>query len=153
MELKSLPHIWSVHRYSLVSHFTLYIHCIHTHNDKTNLPFCPVCLCVSPYEHFVSLTTGFKRNTLPFNLSVTVQSIFLSSLSLSHSHHSCLNPRLNSLLSIFFSRALCSYLAALLCLALWRQVVNQKANFCCHCSHLGGHCCAWRPWHFKLRAE
>lgn len=54
-------------------------------------------------------------------------------------------------LFFFYISVRCAPFAALLCLTLWRQVVNQKANFCCHCSHLGGHCRAWRPWHFKLR--
>lgn len=101
----------------------------------------------------LDLETLFQQ---PFNLPMTVRSGSFFILFICPSLTSPVSTLALTLLSDFFS-SFCIWgapllptpPAALLGLTLWRQVVNQKANFCCHCSHLSNHCCVWGPWHFK----
>lgn len=100
----------------------------------------------------LDLETLFQQ---PFNLPMTVQSGSFFVLFICPSLTSPVSTQALTLLSdfLFFLYLGCSALAypvgCFLGLTLWRQVVNQKANFCCHCSHLSNHCCVWGPWHFK----
>uniref|UniRef100_A0AAQ5X1K7 DNA polymerase n=1 Tax=Amphiprion ocellaris TaxID=80972 RepID=A0AAQ5X1K7_AMPOC len=108
-------------------------------------PICPACTRATLRPEVMHPVLQTSESTLTYMTIMTVQSSFCPLFLCPILTIPVSTLALTLPCQFFILRALLLSvppLAALLCLALWRQVVNQKANFCCHCSHLGSHCCA-----------